>query len=195
MSGLSASWMVSRLASPLHSKAWLRLWGPTERRKLEGQETSRVSERGLETLLLIDWKLDQMHFLPSACWPKTPCCSQQPLQLHFDCWTHIRLPANHEVNLLTSFQNYAGKWVMPEARRVMAKGKVFYQGLFPFWKRGSDWFPMLNLNNYQWTFELNLWTLQLCLLTTILLTKKTTVSSTPKSPTLIWDIRTNYVSI
>lgn len=41
--------------------------GPTERRKLEGQETSRVSERGLETLLLIDWKLDQMHFLPSAC--------------------------------------------------------------------------------------------------------------------------------
>lgn len=40
--------------------------GAHRKKEFGRQETSRVSERGLETLLLIDWKLDQMHFLPSA---------------------------------------------------------------------------------------------------------------------------------
>lgn len=124
--------------------------------------------------------------------PRSPPVPKSLFQLHFDCWTRITLPTNHEVNLLTLFQNYVGKWVMPEARRVMAKGNVFYQGLFLFWKGGSDRCPMLNLNKLPmdfWTESMNFPAVSV---NNHLIDQKTTASTTPKSPSLIWAIRTNY---
>lgn len=70
---------------------------------------------------------------------------------------------------------------MPEARRVMAKGNVFYQGLFLFWKGGSDWFPMLNLNKLPmdfWTESMNFPAVSI---NNHLIDQKTTANTTPKS--------------
>lgn len=141
--GLSASWMVSRLVSRLHSgdlrecKAWLRLWGPTQTRNSGGQETSRVSERGVETLLLIDWKLDPMHFLPFASWPKKPSRSPQPLSAALWLLNTHKAPNKPWGQPFNSLSEWRGEVSYARGQEGHGKKECVLSGLFLFWKAGE----------------------------------------------------------